>query len=226
MSKMFKSFKEIIKKYYKEVIIFIVFSIFICLIDQLTKWLAFNYLGPLTSTIRPGEDLPHQYGSSISIIPGFLDFTLLTNNGAAFNLGGNTIAMRIVFIVISWVVFIFLPFFILYFMNKNKFIELKKLNFIHILYFISFLFIYGGNLGNLIDRTFYWTNPCGVIDFIDITPLIPNFGVFNIADSFVVLGVILIIVTLVIEMFKNDDKTKKELKEVKENDGKKENNSN
>ena len=217
MSKMFKGFKEIIKKYSKLAIYFIVFSLLICIVDQITKWVAYSLLGPLSSTILPGEELPSQYGQSVTIIPGLLNFTLLTNNGAAFGMGGNTLGMRVVFIIISWVVFIFLPLILLYCLNKYKFVERKKLTFIHIMYFIALIFIYGGNLGNLIDRTFYWGIPCGVIDFIDISPLIPNFGVFNIADSFVVIGVLLVVITLIIEMFKGDDKSKKELESVKTN---------
>lgn len=225
MSKMFEGFKEVIKKYYKLAIFFIVFSLLICIVDQISKWAAYSLLGPLNSTLVPGDDLPSQYGQSVTIIPGLLNFTLLTNNGAAFGMGGNTLGMRIVFIIISWAVFIFLPLILLYFLNKHKFVNKDKLTFIHIMYFIALIFIYGGNLGNLIDRTFYWGIPCGVIDFIDISPLIPNFGVFNIADSFVVIGVLLVLVTLIIEMFKGDDKSKKELESVKTNNSTNQKNS-
>ena len=60
---------------------------------------------------------------------------------------------------------------------------------------IGFSLIFGGSLGNLFDRIYY----SAVIDFIDIN--INNFHwfIFNVADIFITLGVILLIM---IELFK------------------------
>lgn len=208
MSKMFKSIKEIVKEYKKFFIYFISFSILLCLIDQVSKWIALNLLGPLESKYPSGYDLPSQYGSSVEVIPGFLNFTLLTNNGAAFGMGAGKLYMRIIFIIISWVFFLGVPFGIIYYFKKNK----KDIN---IMYKIALILLYGGNFGNLIDRTFYWSTPCGVIDFIDITPLINGFGIFNLADSFVVIAVIIVIIMLIIDIFKgNDEENDKNIKEV------------
>ncbi len=216
MSKMFKNFKEVIKKYKVAWIWFLVVSVLLAVIDQITKWVAVSQLGPLNSKLISGTQLPSQSGNSVTVISGFLKFTLLTNNGAAFGVGGNMIWSRILFIVISWVVFIGLPIYVAYYVNK-------KGKFTKIVIAIAAL-IYGGNLGNLIDRTFYWGTPCGVIDFIDISPLIPGFGVFNFADSALVVGIFILVILLIIDIFKGEDdekeikteETKIESSEVKE----------
>lgn len=202
MSKMFESIKKIVKENKKELIIFFAVAFILAGIDQLTKWLAVEFLGPLKS-YDSKSDLPSQYGSSVVIIKGFLNFTLINNNGAAFGIGGNTLYMRIIFILVSWIVFIGFPIAMyLYYKKYNKKISIP--------YLIAFILIYGGNIGNLIDRTFYWGIPCGVIDFIDITPLISGFGIFNFADSCVVVGVIIIAIILIVDIFKDNDSIKKE----------------
>ncbi len=52
---------------------------------------------------------------------------------------------------------------------------------------LSLILIFSGIFGNLIDRIFYG----GAIDFIDIK----IWPIFNLADSFIVMGVILLIIT-------------------------------
>lgn len=212
MFKMFKGIKvkEILKEHYKEILLMIGFSILLLIIDQATKWIAYNYLGPIRTIEGDGNTLPHQVGTSIEIIPGLLNFTLVTNNGAAFGMGSDTEWMRGIFILISWLVFILVPFYLYYYYVKYK----KN---VKVIYMIIGILIYGGNLGNLIDRTFYWDNPCGVIDFIDISPLIPGFGIFNLADAFVVIGVFIFLIVMIIELFKGDEnsKEKEEVNKIK-----------
>ena len=60
---------------------------------------------------------------------------------------------------------------------------------------ISYLMIIGGSLGNIFDRVFY----SSVLDFIDIS--INNFHwfIFNVADIFISIGVVLLII---LELFK------------------------
>lgn len=203
---MLSSIKEVVKKFKKETIIFVGVSLLLVGIDLLTKWLAYTYLGPGTTIQKSDDLLPYQKGDSIVLIKGFLSLTYLTNNGAAFGVGNNEVWARILFILVSWTVFIGLP---IYFVHS-----LKNKEKISKLYFIVAILVFAGNLGNLIDRTFYWNNPCGVIDFIDISQLIPGFGVFNFADSCLVVGLALLFVSLIIDLFKgNDDKKEKEKKE-------------
>lgn len=56
---------------------------------------------------------------------------------------------------------------------------------------LSLAFITGGAIGNMIDRIAYKY----VVDFIDFT--IINFAVFNVADSFVVIGTIMLAVCVI-----------------------------
>ena len=54
---------------------------------------------------------------------------------------------------------------------------------------ISYGLVIGGALGNIIDRVFYGY----VIDFIDVHIFNYNYPIFNLADSFIVIGIILIL---------------------------------
>ena len=78
--------------------------------------------------------------------------------------------------------------------------------------------VLAGDLGNLIDRTFSFfpldtIYKNGVVDFIDITPLIPRFGIFNFADSCLCVGIFLLLIYEIILIIKDKDK-KEENKEA------------
>lgn len=93
------------------------------------------------------------------------------NTGAAWGMfSGQTIALIIVSVVMIVALFIF-NYFI---KNKNTF------------YCISFGFIIGGALGNLYDRIFLGY----VRDFIFLD-FFPTFPVFNVADSFLTIGAVM-----------------------------------
>ena len=55
---------------------------------------------------------------------------------------------------------------------------------------ICYLMIIGGSFGNLFDRLYY----SSVIDFIDISYNNFHWFIFNVADIFITLGVIILIV--------------------------------
>ncbi len=94
---------------------------------------------------------------------GIINYT--TNTGAAFSLfQGYTLFLTIISVLVA--IFIF-------FLAKKH----KKLH-------IPLSFIFGGTIGNLIDRIFLGY----VRDFIDLK----IWPIFNIADSFNVIGVIII----------------------------------
>lgn len=59
---------------------------------------------------------------------------------------------------------------------------------------IAFFIILGGGISNIVDRVFKGF----VIDYIDINYLI-KYPIFNLADIFIVVGVVLIIVCLIIK---------------------------
>ena len=192
MSKMLEGIKKInFKKYLVFLVYFFAIVIFAIVIDQVTKVIAMNFL---------------TLGEPVTFIPHFIEFTLVFNKGAAFGMGDDALWIRIIFVLLSWIVAIGILIYVSHLMYKNKNINT--------FFGVCLALILGGDVGNLIDRTFYWTNPCGVIDFIDVTPLIPNFGIFNIADSFVVVGVIILLVSLIVDIFKGDDKKSSEKEEL------------
>ncbi len=115
----------------------------------------------------------HLY-ESISIIPNFFNITYVVNDGAAFSiLRGNQILLSILGIVVV----IFLG----YYINKDKLDNYKV---------IYYSLLIGGILGNILDRIIY----NGVIDFLDFKIFNYDYPVFNLADSFIVISVILIII--------------------------------
>ena len=71
MSKMLKNLKEVVKTYKVAWIWFLVISVLLAVIDQITKWIAVSQLGPLTSKVISGTDLPSQNVIQLLL---FLDF--------------------------------------------------------------------------------------------------------------------------------------------------------
>ncbi|MBO8427286.1 MAG: signal peptidase II, partial [Firmicutes bacterium] len=95
------------------------------------------------------------------------------------------------------------PIYIVYLMTKDKSINT--------FFGIALALVLGGDVGNLIDRTFFFDR--GVVDFISIQSWFPNFGIFNIADACLVVGVLMLLGYLIYD----EIKTSKEDKEHKEN---------
>lgn len=113
---------------------------------------------------------------SYTIIPNILNFTYTQNNGIAFGMGMN----RNIVIIIS--IILLLAFLVLLVKNINK-ISIGKT--------ISLLLIIVGGISNIIDRIFRNY----VIDFIDVN--IFSFPKFNLADIYIVLGVIIFLITII-----------------------------
>ncbi len=110
---------------------------------------------------------------SIPIIEGWLHITSCRNKGAAFSMLQD---QRLFFIILTSIVVIILIFFIFKIYKEYKYVA------------FALSLILGGSIGNLIDRVRIGE----VIDFIDVQ--IINFAVFNIADSAVVVGTILLLI--------------------------------
>ena len=106
----------------------------------------------------------------------FVNFELIWNKGIAFGLFSSDGGMlyKLISLLIIFIVMI-----LIYFITKSKGFEK-----------FGFILILGGALGNLFDRIFYKAVP----DFIDLH--INNFHwfIFNIADIFISLGVVILIV--------------------------------
>jgi signal peptidase II len=123
------------------------------------------------------EKLP--ISSEIEIIRGFFYITHLKNTGAAFGLFQDSTRTLTIISFVAIVLIIILKI-------------ILKLN--YAFYNVSLGFILGGALGNLIDRYFVGE----VTDFLNFT----FWPVFNIADSFIIIGFCLIIIIMLREYFK------------------------
>ena len=111
---------------------------------------------------------------NIEVLP-FINLHLIWNKGIAFglfsfsekyNYNFLTFLIFIVIIVVFWMLL------------KSKGLEKY-----------GFIFVFGGSLGNVYDRIFYSAVP----DFIDIYYKNFHWFIFNVADIFITLGVIVLI---------------------------------
>ena len=169
--------KENLLKAFKS---FIWLSVVIFIIDIISKWAVQNAFAN---------------GGSQAIIPNFLNVVLTHNLGASFGMGSNgEIGWRIFWISVSVIltgvlIFIYIRYF-------KKFTLLQK---------AALALMIGGAFGNMIDRIFYWKAVVGfdgVIDWIDFQFGTWHFATFNIADSALVIGVLLIVLIEVVNLIK------------------------
>lgn len=128
---------------------------------------------------------------SFIIINNFLKFTYIKNTGAAFGLlSGN--------IVILILITILLLFYLFKELKNSK----NSLN------LVAYTLILSGALGNLIDRIFRKY----VIDFISFTLFGHEMAIFNVADTYITIGVTLLIYSILKEEFygKNNSKRRRQ----------------
>ncbi len=114
---------------------------------------------------------------SIEIIPNFFSLTYVVNDGAAFSI---LRGKQLLLIVLAIILFLL----IVYYISKEKLDNYKV---------IYYSLLIGGMFGNLLDRIIY----NGVIDFFDFNIFGYNYPIFNLADTFIVIGVILIIIEII-----------------------------
>lgn len=118
----------------------------------------------------------YSVGEVHQIIPGILSFNYLQNNGAAWNiLPGQMVLFYIISIVAIGVC-------LYYLFNKN---------YKNGLFDTGIALVLGGIIGNFIDRLHLKY----VVDMFQLDFM--NFNIFNIADSAITVGVILIFVYLI-----------------------------
>ena len=118
-------------------------------------------------------------GESLDVLPGFFSITYIRNAGGAFGIFSNT---NSVLRTILFIVFPVIAFFLIFNM-------IKKIKNNELIPIIALSFILGGALGNFIDRIHFQY----VIDFLDChTPNGWIFPTFNLADSFIVIGVFIV----------------------------------
>ena len=126
--------------------------------------------------IQPEEVFP------VEIIPNIFYISRVTNTGAAFGLFQDKTK---IFIAISIVAIILI-------------IVLKiKLNLPSVFYNLGLGFILGGAAGNLIDRILFAGQ---VTDYLHLE----YFAVFNVADSFIVIGFGIMLIIIIRTFFKKD----------------------
>ena len=115
-------------------------------------------------------------GSSNVSINDFLSFNLVWNDGIAFGLF--SFDQKIYYNFLT-VIIILITLIILWMILKTK--GLEK---------IAFMMILGGSTGNIFDRLYYSSVP----DFIDIHYGNFHWFIFNVADIFISIGVLLLII--------------------------------
>ena len=157
------------------------------LLDQLTKFWIYD-------SLLSG-------GKTVKVLGSFMVFTPVLNQGAAFGLGQGSNIVFFVITVVGTPVFAYL----LWRSRKRS-----------VCGQVGFAFIVGGTIGNAIDRAFYHAGAKffggSVRDFIHFSFFPP---VFNVADSFLTIGVILAVIAIVfldydslLEMIKKERKAK------------------
>ncbi len=117
--------------------------------------------------------------NSLVLINNFLKLELLKNYGAAFGILNGELALLIIITII----------FIYYIIKELKNNKNNKLT------LFSYGLILSGAIGNLIDRVFRKY----VVDFISFTLFGRQMAVFNIADSYITIGVILLFISMIKE---------------------------
>lgn len=139
-------------------------------------------------------------GETFPLIEGVFHFTYVRNTGAAFSMFDDP-DERWIFMSISTVAIIALAIYLWYNRKGSK------------LLCVALSFIIGGGLGNMVDRCILKY----VIDMLDFRLI--NFAIFNVADSFVCVGVGFFALAVVLEEIENAKKAKAEklALEVEEN---------
>lgn len=132
------------------------------------------------------------YSGQIPVIPHFLNIIYSRNLKAAFGMGfTNPQVNRWLYIVFAFIASAAIIFF---YVKKNK---------VYGRYIKACLMlILAGAIGNVIDRLFYKTSDVttsfGVVDWIDFQFGDYHYATFNIADSCIVIGCIMLIVYLIV----------------------------
>jgi signal peptidase II len=136
----------------------------VIIVDQLTKLLVFYY----ASTLSMAEQF------YISTLP-FLNIILVWNYGISFGIFNNAAQNQFLLLTVAF----FICWLLFFIYNKKKKPSLK--------YPIGM--IIGGAIGNGIDRLTYGA----VLDFIDFHAWGYHYPAFNVADSAIVIGAVLLL---------------------------------
>jgi signal peptidase II len=131
-------------------------------IDQATKWLAVGAL---------------DFGERVAVLPGFFDFTLVYNRGAAFSFLADAAGwQRWFFTAVGLAAAVFLVWLLAHHASQRLFAFALSL-------------VLAGALGNVIDRL--WRGE--VVDFVLLHWRGWHFPAFNVADAAITVGAALLI---------------------------------
>lgn len=164
-----KKGKTILKLCLLKGLMFIAVCGVIIAVDQITKQLIYKNIF---------------YGSSIVLIPRFLEISHVHNTGAAWGMFNQHTGILSAVTLAACAGLAFL-----YSQSKKK------------LFSAALLMVIGGALGNLIDRI----SRGFVIDFIRVWIFKYEFPNFNVADSCITVGCVLMIIAVMLSGRKNDD---------------------
>ena len=146
---------------------------------QLVYWLLFGVLVVGDQALKSYVTTNIAPMSVHDFIPGLLSITHITNTGAAWSMLEGKMMFFYLVTIVAVVVLIYL------------FIKADKKDY---LYRFSLIFLLAGTVGNAIDRfTRHFVVDMFNLDFI-------NFPIFNLADTYITIGVILIIGSLIIQL--------------------------
>jgi len=144
-------------------------------------WLAIILISDQLTKFIVDQSMPLHH--SIPVIDNFFNLTYIRNTGAAFGfLAGSAAAFRLPFLIVFSLVAIG---FVVAMLRRLPERETGLIT--------ALVFILGGAIGNLIDRLAYGE----VIDFLDFYWGRYHWPAFNVADSFISVGVCITVFYLV-----------------------------
>ncbi len=115
-----------------------------------------------------------------ALLPGILHITYIKNTGVALGIAGNNPFLAIIMQLV-----------VLTFVIRFLRLQYSRMN---VGTKVALTFILAGGTSNLVDRILYRA----VIDYIDVSPMIPNFPAFNLADTYIVIGLLLFIISFAV----------------------------
>ena len=153
-------------------------TLLIVLVDQLTKAIIVNTV-----------PLFYESGHTIEVLGTFFRITHVRNLGIAFSIGHwlSPVLRKVLFVALPILVILVLFFF--YYLGDDLRGRQR--------WYVAA--VLGGGIGNIIDRIF---RPLGVVDFLDVRFYglfgLERWPTFNVADSAVVVGGVLLVVSMLL----------------------------
>lgn len=148
-------------------IIWFLIALMLAVIDLISKHMIASYLRSIAYELQI-------YNPKISIF-GFFDIVYVWNSGVSFGMFNNIAHSHIILSILQGLISLV----VLLFLYKSK-DNLSR---------ISFSLIFGGALGNVLDRIWHGA----VFDFLDFYIGKYHWPAFNFADSFIFLGVVILL---------------------------------